>query len=260
MATQRQLAVNELAAGVAHEFNNVLQIVSGYVTFARDSLPEGSTTREDLNFALDATERAAKLSSHLLQFARADDGELGVADASDAVEALGLLLQPVIGEDIRVEIRTESGLPKAVASGSALRQALLNLCVNARDAMPCGGELLVEARRVKLEAAEAMAVGSVAPGEFVQVSVEDTGEGICPSAMSRLFEPFYTTKAPGKGTGLGLAMVAEFVERIDGGLRVASRPGEGTRFDLYIQVAGSDTPSAMRGELPVGAGCLEGIV
>lgn len=237
-AHQRMEAVNRLAAGVAHEFNNVLQIVRGYVAFARDSLPEGSETRQDLDNALEATDRASNLSTRLLQFARAEDEQGAATDANDAVDALRMLLRPIIGENVRLTCETQKNLPCVAAGDASLRQALLNLCVNARDAMaPEGGGLHLSTALVSAVEGTAADVGALESTEYVRVSVSDSGQGVPPEIRSKLFEPFFTTKAPGEGTGLGLPMVATFVKSAGGAIVVDSEPGVGTRFDLYFRPA-----------------------
>ncbi len=241
VTTQRLQAIDRLAAGVAHEFNNVLQIVSGYVTFARENLPADSPVRSDLDHALIATGRASRLASRLLQFARAEDDEAGVADVGDAVESLELLLRPIIGENIGIEVAAAEEPIEVAAGDASLRQALLNLSVNARDAMPAGGVLRLAAGVATLTGDEPMAIGTPPAGDYARVSVEDTGEGIDPSVIGQLFKPCFTTKQPGVGTGLGLAMMADFVRRANGGVQVTSRPGEGTRFELYLPLAEADS-------------------
>lgn len=239
--SQRQIAINRLAAGVAHEFNNVLQVVNGYVRFARNSLPTDSPTRTDLDRALDATDRAARLSTRLLQFAKADDDASGIADVNDEVLSLQMLLGPITGEKISIVTDLAEKLPFVSADVSMLRQALLNLGLNARDAMPHGGTLRLETHLVSCSADEERAIGSCVSGEYVRITVADDGEGIAAYRIPRLFEPFYSTKKPDEGTGLGLAMVAEFVEQSGGGLDVTSELAVGTCFSLDLPVAESTT-------------------
>lgn len=234
---QRIETVNRLAAGVAHEFNNSLQIVQGYVTFARNSLPTDSQTRGDLDIALEATERAAGLASQLLIFARAEDhfDADDAVDANEVLESLRLLLRPIVGEDVRVHCEMADDLPFAAAREALLRQALLNLCINARDAMPDGGDLWVETALETPGPSAVAAVGELEPCEYVRVSVADSGEGMPAEVEQHIFEPFYSTKAPRKGTGLGLSMVAAFVEASGGAVVVTTGSGRGARFDLYFR-------------------------
>ena len=237
---QRMETVNRLASGVAHEFNNVLQIVHGYVSFARDALPLESEPRQDLEAALKATDRAAELASRLLQFTRAQDEESRVADISDTVLATKLLLRPIIGENISISAEVWEGLPEAAVNETLVRQALLNLCINARDAMPSGGVLLLETALTSAPVGVAPCVGEFSDQCYVRLSVSDTGEGIPAAIQQRIFQPFFTTKGPEEGTGLGLAMVASCVSEAGGAITIDSTLGEGTRFDLYLPLAAAD--------------------
>lgn len=236
---QQMETVNRLAAGVAHEFNNVLQIVHGYVSFARDALPFDSEPRQDLEAALKATDRAAELASRLLQFTRAQDEENRAADISDTVVATKLLLRPIIGENIRIIANAREGLPEAGVNETLIRQALLNLCINARDAMPTGGDLLLESDLVTAPVGITPCVGVFNEQSYVLLSVSDTGEGMSAAILQRIFQPFFTTKGPNAGTGLGLAMVASCVAEAGGAITIDSTLGEGTRFDLYLPLAGA---------------------
>ncbi|WP_145383164.1 ATP-binding protein [Botrimarina mediterranea] len=234
---QRMETINRLAAGVAHEFNNVLQIIHGYVSFARDALPAESEPRQDLEAALQATDRAAELASRLLQFTRSPDEESRSADISDTVLATKLLLRPIIGENIRILADVCDGMPEAGVNESAIRQALLNLCINARDAMSGGGELLLQTALTTAPNGVTPNVGVFSDQSYVRLSVSDTGDGIPEANQQRIFQPFFTTKGPNEGTGLGLAMVANCVAEAGGAITIDSAPGEGTRFDLYLPLA-----------------------
>lgn len=245
-------AVNRLAAGIAHEFNNVLQIVHGYVSFARDALPRDHGCRRDLEAALDATDRAAELASRLLQFARAEDREDRSADVNDAVHALQLLLRPIIGENIQLRSETAEDLPLAAVGDASIRQALLNLCVNARDAMPAGGQLTLETATVQAPQGVTPCIGVFTDQAYVRVSVSDNGEGIPDSMRASIFQPFFSTKAPGEGTGLGLPMVATCVSAARGAIVITSLPGKGSRFDLYLPIAEPDADSRGLDALPTG--------
>ncbi|TWT99513.1 Wide host range VirA protein [Botrimarina colliarenosi] len=229
--------INGLAAGVAHEFNNVLQIIQGYLSFARNQLPPDSEIRRDLDAAMAASDRAADLSRRLLQFARSEFDEGDLTDVNDAIDSLRLLLRPIIGENIRLEFDASTHVPVVASSDATFRQAMLNLCINARDAMPSGGVLTVQAAALSAPSADNLAVGELSPSNYVKISVIDTGEGIPAENLPHIFDLFFSSKSPGKGTGLGLAMVATFVESAGGAIGVTSQPGEGSRFDLYLPVA-----------------------
>lgn len=255
---QRLEAVNCLAAGVAHEFNNVLQIVRGYVSFSRDASPEGSEIRADLDSALVATDRAADLSRRMLQFARAEDDHGGVVDVADAVESVALLLKPIVGENIQVEVDVLSDPPLVAVGEASLRQAILNLCINARDAMPDGGTLRLAACLVEGAEVSGTHVGAISDGPYFELSVADTGTGMDAGTIEHVFEPFFTTKLPGEGTGLGLAMIAGFVSGAGGAIRVSSLKGAGATFHLYLPVITEEAVPVPR-HAPVASGEMAGL-
>ena len=230
---QRMETVDCLAGGVAHEFNNVLQIVRGYVSFARDALPEDSETREDLVQALIATDRAAGLASQLLGFVRSKETDELVTDINDTVGGVGMLLKPIIGEHINLSVACSAERLPTLSPDGHLKQALLNLCVNARDAMPQGGDLLMRVERFDTESRRPEIGAGLNPGCYARIWVSDTGSGIPVDMQEKIFEPFYTTKEK-KGTGLGLAVVKSLTEQAGGALTLTSRPGSGTCFAVYV--------------------------
>lgn len=234
---QKLEAVGSLAGGVAHEFNNLLQAIQGYTRFAQEGLDESEQRFQDLVQALKAADRAATLTSQLLCFSRADHYEAQPVEPDMLLDDLSKLLKPVIGERISVTITTKPDTPAVLADPAGLQQVLLNLCVNARDAMPDGGQLVVKAEAAKLSDGYCKLHGVDRPGKYVCFTVSDTGTGMSPEQADRIFEPFFTTKEVGKGTGLGLAMVHGFVERHDGLINVYSEPEEGTTFRIYIPLA-----------------------
>ncbi|MEM9186171.1 MAG: response regulator [Planctomycetota bacterium] len=235
MQRQRMQAVDCLAGGIAHEFNNVLQAIGGYVNFARDALAPGSEPHDDLTQALTAADRAAKLTRDLLVFARAEDNDQTLTDIRSVVSGLVELLGPVIGADIDLSI----GLPDAPlvveANAVELKQSLLNLCINARDAMPGGGQLRLAASRFVVGESPGGRFHDLRPGAYCRVVICDTGRGVQPELLGQLFDPFYTTKDAGTGAGLGLAAVYGFCQR-SGGLATAfsDGPGDGAAFSLYL--------------------------
>tara|TARA_R110002072_G_C7973568_1_gene535065 strand:- start:7735 stop:10014 length:2280 start_codon:yes stop_codon:yes gene_type:complete len=234
---QKLEAVGSLAGGVAHEFNNLLQAIQGYMRFAQEGLDESEQRYQDLVQALKAADRAATLTSQLLCFSRADHYEAQPVEPDMLLDDLSKLLKPVIGERISVAITTKPDTPAVLADPAGLQQVLLNLCVNARDAMPDGGQLVVKAEAANLSDGYCKLHGVDRPGKYVRFTVSDTGTGMSPEQAERIFEPFFTTKEVGKGTGLGLAMVHGFVERHKGLINVYSEPGEGTTFRVYIPLA-----------------------
>lgn len=231
---QKLEAVGALAGGVAHEFNNLLQAILGFTRFAQEGLAESDARFQDLSQVLTAAERAASLTSQLLCFSRADSTEARPVNVGSAFEDLAKLLRSVIDERITVKIVSPDGSSCVMADQDELQQALLNMCVNARDAMPDGGELLIRHEDVTLDADYCDLYGVEKAGRYVRFTVSDTGVGMSPEQISRAFEPFYTTKDVGKGTGLGLAMVHGFVERHRGIISIYSEPDEGTTIQFSL--------------------------
>ncbi len=231
-------SLGRLAGGVAHDFNNLMTAILGHAAFVAAALPASHEAREDLAQIEDAARRASGLTRQLLAFARRQVIEPRLVDVNDLVANLDALLRRLIGEDI--ELATLLG-PEAHcvrADPSQLEQVLVNLAVNARDAMPAGGKLVLETHSVSLMEGDPSLL--LPPGRWVRISVCDTGQGIAPAVRAHLFEPFFTTKEPGKGTGLGLATCYGIVEQCGGHIFVDSRPGAGARFDVFLpQVEGA---------------------
>lgn len=232
----RVYSLDCLAGGIAHEFNNVLQAVRGYVSFAMDEVATDSQASSDLEQALLATDRAAALTRNLLDFVRTEEEASERHDLRDLLSELDDLLRPVIGEG--VTFRTVSPNCPLVSNSNAeeLRQSLLNLCINARDAMPDGGELVVTAEAFEIDSATAALFAGLAEGTYCRLRVTDSGEGIPPEHVERVFDPFFSTKEVGRGTGLGLATVYGFVQRSGGRVVVYSEPGCGATFSLYLPI------------------------
>jgi signal transduction histidine kinase len=227
-------AVGQLAGGVAHDFNNLLTAIGGYADLARRRSDDPEVTR-NLDAVLDAAERAGELTHHLLAFSRRQVLQLRPLDLNDVVADAEKLLRRLIGEDIRTVTSLSPDLGAVTADASQLSQVLMNLAVNARDAMPDGGTLTIETTNVDLDHRSAQALFDDAePGPYVRLSVSDTGVGIPEEAMGRLFEPFFTTKEVGAGTGLGLSMVFGIVKQSGGYVTVYSEPGEGAVFNIYL--------------------------
>ena len=249
---ERMNALDCLAGGIAHEFNNVLQTVRGYVAFAMDELPRESQAWSDLDQALQATDRAAGLTRSLLDFARAEEQDCERYDVRDVLQGLNDLLRPVIGEDIALQAIAEPTPMVGVADLQGLRQTLLNLCINARDAMPDGGELVVTAETFHATQVAAATVAGLAAGEYCRIRVTDSGTGIPEHVQEKIFEPFFSTKEVGRGTGLGLATVYGFVQRSGGRVVVYSEPGVGTTFSIYLPLeeAGNMSQSILLPECP----------
>jgi CheY-like chemotaxis protein len=242
---QRMELVGQLAGGMAHDFNNLLTIITASTRFASDALPDGSPVHDELAAIDDAARRAAQLTRQLLAFGRKQLPHPELLDLNAVVAGLEPLLRRVIGEDIEVLTRPAAAGGAVVGDQGQLEQVLVNLAVNARDAMPHGGRLLIETADVVLTAADGARHGvDIPPGPYVRLTVCDTGQGMDDATRARAFEPFFTTKEPGKGTGLGLAIVYGIVKQAGGFVWLASTPGRGTRIDVDLPRAAADHPPA----------------
>ena len=231
---QKLEAVGSLAGGIAHEFNNLLQVIQGYTQFVLEDLSPSDQRRQDLQRVVEAADTAAKLTSQLLNFSRRDTLGLEDVNPNDMVRELVKLLHPLIGERIQLEVSVSEQVSDVHADRALLQQALMNLCLNARDAMPSGGKLTIKTETSVLDETFAERDSELRPGSYVQITVTDTGCGMSPEIMQRAFEPFFTTTDVGEGTGLGLAMVYGVVQQHEGTVHVSSEPGSGTTFRVYL--------------------------
>ncbi|HKM90488.1 MAG TPA: PAS domain S-box protein [Candidatus Acidoferrales bacterium] len=231
---QKMEAVGRLAGGVAHDFNNLLMVIQGHTSLLSERVPDGSAERRSLDQIQKSSERAASLTRQLLAFSRMQVMQPRVLDLNSVVADMGKMLRRLIGEHIELVLRSDSHLGRVKADPGQIEQVLLNLVVNARDAMPGGGKLLIETCNLALDEAAARRIPSLQPGSYVVLSVSDTGIGMDPETQSHIFEPFFTTKEQGKGTGLGLATVYGIVQQSGGHITVYSQPGQGATFRLYF--------------------------
>ncbi|MCP3730087.1 CHASE3 domain-containing protein [Sphingomonas sp. MG17] len=232
---QKMESIGQLTGGVAHDFNNMLAIVIGSLDMARRRLAsDPDKARECVDNAMEGAERAAQLTSRLLAFSRQQPLAPKPVDANKLVGGMSEMLRRTLGDDIRIETVLAGGLWPAFIDGAQLENALLNLCVNGRDAMPGGGRLTIETTCTHLDDSYAATHAEVVPGQYVMVSVTDTGTGMPPEVIERAFDPFYTTKGVGKGTGLGLSQVFGFVKQSGGHVKIYSEPGFGTTVKLYL--------------------------
>jgi two-component system cell cycle sensor histidine kinase/response regulator CckA len=231
---QKMEAVGQLAGGVAHDFNNLLTVILGNVSLLRARHMHEEDHRELLNAMEMAALRAAELTSKLLGFARRTALRLVQTDLNACIEETVLILRRTFDPAVAIEVDTFAPLWPVEADPSQINQVLMNLCLNARDAMPKGGRLRLETRNRVVDETQTRLPLDARPGEFVRLRVEDTGHGMPAEVRRRLFEPFFTTKEPGKGTGLGLAMVFAIVRQHNGWIECASEVNRGTRFDIYL--------------------------
>ena len=230
---QKMEAIGRLAGGVAHDFNNLLCVILTYTTLALDSLAGADPLRSDLEEIRAAGERAAELTKQLLAFSRRQVLEPTELDVEEVLGSVEKMLRRLLGEDIALSVSVTDS-PRVHADRGQLDQVLMNLAVNARDAMPDGGALEIAASVVEIDAAEAARRDGIAPGAYVLFSVTDTGCGMPPEIASRAFEPFFTTKELGRGTGLGLSTMFGVVKQSGGSVTLSSEPGRGARFEILL--------------------------
>jgi two-component system sensor histidine kinase/response regulator len=231
---QKMEAVGNLAGGIAHDFNNLLTVILSYSELLQDDLPACDPKRDDLEQIALTAEKAADLTRQLLAFSRKQMLQPVVFDLDQSIQAMEKMLRRVLGEDLILTTQPAEGPALCRADPGQFEQAILNLAVNARDAMPQGGQLSIRTELISLEAGHPSLQNGGRPGDYVRVSVTDTGSGMSPEVQARIFDPFFTTKAVGKGSGLGLAMVYGTMQQSGGMIEVHSKLGQGTTFDLYL--------------------------
>jgi PAS domain S-box-containing protein len=236
--SQKMEAVGRLAGGVAHDFNTLLGTVLGYSEMLLGALPQEESLRRHVEQIHRAALRGAQLTRQLLLFSRRQELQARAVDLEEVLKDVEVMLDRLLGEDIELVRRIEPRLGLVWGDPGELHQVILNLVVNARDAMPSGGTLALSLSRLAAQEEIAVEGGRLPPGSYVVLEVADTGTGMEEETRSRIFEPFFTTKEPGKGTGLGLSTVHAIARRSQGGIAVESRPGQGTTFRIYLPSAG----------------------
>jgi PAS domain S-box-containing protein len=233
---QRMEAVGVLAGGVAHEFNNLLTVIEGNVELALSDLDANQPAWETLATVVKTAQRAAALTRQLLAFSRHQVLQPQELDLNALLANFASLVQPALGPGVKLQLDPSPGIRTVLADARAMEQVLMNLALNARDAMPQGGEIRIATAAVTLDEEFCRTRDKIKPGEYVRLTVADTGTGMDAETLRRMWEPFFTTKEVGKGTGLGLAVVYGIIRQLEGLIEVQSEVGQGTRFDVYLPV------------------------
>ena len=231
---QKMDAVGQLAGGIAHDFNNLLSVILAYGQMVAEGLPRESPFRESLEEIVKAGTRAAELTGQLLSFSRRQVMDLRVVNLNDVLVDVESMLRRMVGEDVEFDIVLSAEPVRCRADTAHLGQVLMNLAVNARDAMPDGGKLIIEIGTAELDDDYVKTHADARPGPHAMISVTDTGCGMSPETQARIFDPFFTTKPDGRGTGLGLSTVYGIVKQIGGNVWVYSEVGQGTTIKVYL--------------------------
>ncbi|MGB7699436.1 MAG: CHASE3 domain-containing protein [Methylovirgula sp.] len=248
---QKMEAIGQLTGGIAHDFNNMLGVMSGSLDIMRRAVKKGDFAIERfIDAAAKATERAATLTHRLLAFGRQQPLAPEPIDANKMIASMSDLLRSTLGEHIRIETISAGGLWATYADAHQLENAILNIAINARDAMQDGGDLTIETGNAYLDEAYCQQNADVEPGQFVMVAITDTGQGIPPEIVSKVFDPFFTTKPIGKGTGLGLSQVYGFVKQSHGHIKIYSEAGNGTAVKIYLPRLIGETKQVKHAALP----------
>jgi signal transduction histidine kinase/CheY-like chemotaxis protein len=246
---QKMEALGRLAGGVAHDFNNLLTVIRGHGELMLDRMKPGDPFFNSSTQVLKTADRAVSLTRQMLAFSRMQVLQPKILDVNELIAEMSKLLRRLVREDIEFNMRLGDSLGRVKADPGQLEQVFLNLTVNASDAMPRGGKLTIETRNIVIDGNGSDGRTSLAPGNYILVSVSDTGHGMDAATKSRIFEPFFTTKEPGKGTGLGLATVYGIIQQSGGSILVESEPAQGSRFDVYLPAC-SERPTDTLQESP----------
>lgn len=254
--SQKMEAIGRLAGGIAHDFNNLLTIIQGYSELGLLRLPKEDPTHDTLEQIKKAGDRASDLTRQLLAFSRRQMLQMKIIDLNVLIQNLDKMLHRILREDIKVIHSLSPDLGKIRSDPGQIEQVILNLTINARDAMPFGGKLLISTENIQLDKAFAQIHPGVTPGPYVKLTVTDTGTGMTPEVKERIFEPFFTTKELGKGTGLGLSTIYGIIKQSDGNIWVYSQPNQGTTFEITLpridEIQEPDDSISTASEIPKG--------
>jgi signal transduction histidine kinase/ActR/RegA family two-component response regulator len=237
LQAQKMEALAALSGGVAHDFNNILHCILGYTEWALLKKSKDGPDYELLTQIVSIVQKGKNLAEQLLTFGRKMDVRLDVLDFNQIIKSLGKILQRTIPKMIDIELQLDDNLKKVAADAGQCEQILMNLCINAKDAMPEGGILTLKTENVRLKGKPDTARINLAPGDYIRLTISDTGHGISEDKISHIYEPFYTTKEKGKGTGLGLSIVYAIAQNYGGAVECSSDPGSGTTFRVYLPTA-----------------------
>jgi two-component system cell cycle sensor histidine kinase/response regulator CckA len=256
---QKMEALGTLAGGIAHDFNNLLSVMLGFASLARQRLRSDDPLQDSMGMIEQSAHRAAELARQLLGFARPERQQLKPVCVDEVLERIRRMIQRTFDRNIAVAVLKGSESLWVNAEPSYLEQALLNMCINARDAMPRGGTLTLSESQQAVAGSHPTSVGDCLAGQYVTISIQDTGLGIAPETLPRVFEPFFTTKESGRGTGLGLAMVYGFVKTHGGFVNVESEPGNGAQFTISlprVPAPSASAPAGVTGRIQPGSGTV----
>ncbi|WP_342712953.1 ATP-binding protein [Bradyrhizobium sp. B124] len=242
---QKMEAVGQLTGGIAHDFNNIPTVITGTIDILAEAVAHNRQLTEITSLIRDAAERGASLTRHLLAFARKQPLQPSDVDVNALMVDTIELLRPTIGDHVDIDFRPAPDLPRALVDSNQLVTTIINLALNARDAMPKGGRLRIETRTAELKPSDVHGHDGLAAGDYVAIALIDNGQGIAEADLAKVFEPFFTTKDVGKGTGLGLSMVYGFVKQSNGHIALDSEVGRGTRVMLYLPRAAVLSPAVL---------------
>jgi signal transduction histidine kinase/CheY-like chemotaxis protein len=246
--SQKMEAIGQLAGGVAHDFNNLLSVILNYTRFSMEGLEEDDERRRDMEEVIRAGEQASRLTQQLLAFSRKDVAQPTELSLNDVVADLERMLRRTLGEQVELETALDQELASIQADSGQIQQVIMNLCVNARDAMPEGGRLVVATSNETVDESAALEEPELSPGDYVCLTVTDSGIGMTDEVRARIFDPFFTTKERGSGTGLGLSTVYGIAAQAGGHVSVRSQVGEGTVFRVYLPVVTASAREPVRGD------------